>query len=146
MLSTNLKLLPLAYQADLEEVYRRNGWNDDRFNRSISSKGGYEVLEWAHAGRFCPQVKFRQAREDEYDFDVAVALRLAKTMDRFNCYLFIVGENRPLHDPVTIPVLYGFTAQMNQMWTAINGLEYVYRVAGVEHLRYYPRGLRELPD
>jgi hypothetical protein len=67
-------------------------------------------------------------------------------MDHFRCYLYTDENGRPLHDPVVVPVLYGFTAQTNLMHQAVSGLEYVYRVAGVECLKYLPRGERDLDN
>ena len=133
-----------TYKQKLEAVFQANGWNADRVSRSFANKGGYEVVSIEKGGRFCLQVEFRQARLEEYGFRVRVALELTDTMDRFRCYLYTDDSERPLHDPVEIPVLYGFTAQTNQMHQAVSGLEYVYRVAGVKGLKYFPHGKRDL--
>jgi hypothetical protein len=132
------------YKQRLEAVFQANGWNADRVIRSFVGKGGYEVVSMENCGQFCIQVEFRQVRLEEYGFRVRVALLLTDTMDRFRCYLYTDDVERPLHEPVEIPVLYGFTAQTNQMHRVVSGLEYVYRVAGVKGLQFFPHGKREL--
>lgn len=132
------------YAKSLEAVFQANGWNADRVHRSFANKGGYSVVGMERGGRFCIQVEFRQTRLDEYGFRVRVALLLSKSMDRFRCFLYTDESVGPLHEPVEIPVLYGFTAQTNQMHQAVSGLEYVYRVAGVECLQFFPHGKREV--
>lgn len=138
-----MSLLSKDYREELEALFAKNGWNAERVHRSFASKGGYQVLSMERDGRFCIEVAFRQTRVGEYTAKVGAALSLASTMDRFSCYLFMEGDYRPLHEPVTIPVMYGFTAQLNQMHKAVSGLEYVYLVAGIEHLKFYPHGKRE---
>ena len=69
--------------------------------------------------------------------------RLSSKKDEFLAYLYIEGVGRPLHRPVKIPIKYGFSAQANQLLTAVIGLQYVYNVAGVECLDYYPDGMKD---
>jgi hypothetical protein len=132
------------YKQSLEALFQANGWNAGRVNRSFANKEGYDCLSMERGGRFCIQVEFPQIRLEEYGFRVWVALLLAKSMDHFQCFLYTNENDSPLHEPVPIPVLYGFTAQTNQMHQAVSGLEYVYRVAGVKCLQYFPDGKRDL--
>jgi hypothetical protein len=140
--SSHISPLEAAYKMRLEELFAANGWNADRVHRSFANKG-YAVSTMARDGRFCIEVELPQIRGEQYGSRVGVALRLKEAMDGFSCYLFLDTDHRPLHDPVSIAIMYGFTAQVNQMHIALSGLEYVYRVAGVEHLPYYPTGRRE---
>ena len=128
------------YRAAIEQLFAANGWNDTRINRSFAGKDGWEVLGLEHNGKLCVQALFRQSRQREYGFEVAVGLRLADSLDHWLAYLYIVGAHLPLHEPLVVPIVYGFTAQLNQLHTAASGLEHVYRVAGVAGLRYYPAG------
>lgn len=129
---------------ELEELYARQGWNEARIRRSFTNKQDMKLL-----GTFADilnegllfEVSFEQIHQVAYGFAVHVCIELASDMKHFLAYLFIEGNRRPLHRPVQIPIKQGFTAQTNQLFTAVNGLQYVYNIAGVENLDYYPTGM-----
>lgn len=129
---------------ELDELYERQGWNESRLRRSFANKQELHLLsDFADVENegLVFVVSFDQIHEDAYGFAVHVCVELASEKDKFLAYLFVEGNRRPLHKPVEVPVKYGFTAQANQLLTAVVGLQYVYNVAGVEFLDYYPEGM-----
>ncbi|MFN9476148.1 hypothetical protein [Acidovorax sp.] len=129
---------------ELEELYSKQGWNEPRLRRSFANKQELVLLSgFANVERdgLIFEVSFEQIHEEAYGFAVHVCIELHQSKENFIGYLFIEGNRRPLHKPVMIPVKYGFTAQANQLLTAVIGLQYVYNVAGVEDLDYYPDGM-----
>lgn len=88
-------------------------------------------------------VEFAQVHERAYGFQVQIRVRLVLERECFEVFLCIDGNRFPLHKPVIVPLVHGFTAQVNQLHTAVSGLQYVYAIAGVECLDYYPDGMRE---
>jgi len=132
-------------KTDLEDIYAANGWNEHRLRRSFASKQELVLLsDFAQVeteGLFF-EVSFDQIHEDAYGFAVHVRIELAPSRNKFLAFLFIEGNRRPLHRPVEVPIRYGFSAQANQLLTAAVGLQYVYNVAGVECLDYYPDGMK----
>ena len=129
---------------ELEELYAAQGWNEHRLRRTFKNKQELTLLsDFSDVERdgLCFEVSFDQVHEGTYGFAVHVRVELAPNKDKFLAYLFIEGKRRPLHKPVEIPIKYGFSAQANQMLTAAIGLQYVYNVAGVEGLDYYPDGM-----
>lgn len=130
---------------ELEEMYAANGWNEGRLRRSFANKQELTLLsDFADVEKdgLWFEMSFDQTHEEAYGFAVHVCIELAPTKDKFLGYLFIEGKRRPLHKPVEIPIKYGFTAQANQVLTAAIGLMYVYNVAGIEQLDYYPDGMK----
>lgn len=131
-------------KAELEDLYAAQGWNESRLRRSFSNKQELILLSGfadVEAEGLVFEVSFEQTRKHAYGFAVHVCVELAQSKDRFLAYLFIEGARRPLHKPVEIPIKYGFTAQANQLLTAVVGLRFVYNVAGVEGLEHYPMGM-----
>ncbi len=129
---------------NLEDLYTRQGWNESRLRRSFASRQELLVVndfaDIDHEGLVF-EVSFDQVHEDAYGFAVHVCVELCLNMTMFHAYLFIEGNRRPLHKPVEVPVKYGFTAQANQLLTAVIGLQYVYNIADIECLDYYPDGM-----
>jgi hypothetical protein len=138
----------MGYSAEkLEELYAAQGWNEGRLRRSFANKQELTLLSdfvenVAEEGLWF-EMSFEQVHEDAYGFAVHACVELAPSMDKFLAYLFIEGKRKPLHKPVEVPIKYGFTAQANQLLTAVIGLQYVYNVAGVECLDYYPDGMKK---
>jgi hypothetical protein len=131
---------------DLEDLYARQGWSETRIRRSFASKQELLLIsDFANVEEegLVFEVSFDQIHEDAYGFAVHVCVELSSDMDKFLAYLFIEGKRRPLHKPVEVPIKYGFTAQANQLLTAVIGLQYVYNIAGVECLDYYPDGMKK---
>lgn len=131
-------------EQDLEALYTRQGWSETRLRRSLASKQELQLIsdfaDIATEGLVF-EVSFDQIHEEAYGFAVHVCIELSSDMGKFLAYLFIEGKRRPLHKPVEVPIKYGFTAQANQLITAVIGLQFVYNVAGVECLDYYPSGM-----
>jgi hypothetical protein len=133
----------MATNEQIEALYRANGWNKDRLRRSFASKQGLLLLEEQYGEGVAFDIDFEQIHAKAYGFDVLIRVRLAADLSKFEAFLYLADKCRPLHRPVQIPIVYGFTAQANQLQTAVSGLQYVYNVAGVECLDYYPDGMRE---
>lgn len=129
---------------ELEELYAAQGWNEGRLRRSFANKQELRLLsDFAEVEKIglVFEISFEQLHKNAYGFAVHVCVELSQGKDKFLAYLFIEGNRRPLHKPVEVPIRYGFTAQANQLLTAVIGLQYVYNVAGVECLDYYPDGM-----
>lgn len=128
----------------VEALYAENGWNEHRLRRSFANKGFVVLNEECDVdaqGLFF-EIGFEQIREREDGFAVSVHIRLAIDMRYWLAYLSVRGQGSPLHEPVQVPVKYGFSAQANQLLTATIGLQYVYNVAGVQALEFFPEGLQ----
>lgn len=132
---------------ELEELYAKQVWNEGRLRRSFACKQELTLLSGfvtnVEDEGLWFEMSFDQIHEDAYGFAVHVCVELAQSKEYFDVYLFIEGNRRPLHKPVQVPIKYGFTAQANQLLTAVMGLMYVYNVAGVECLDYYPDGMKK---
>lgn len=132
---------------ELDDLYAAQGWTEGRLRRSFANKQELTLLsdfvKDVEAEGLWFEVSFDQIHEEAYGFSVHVLVELAPAKDNFLAYLFIEGKRRPLHKPVRVPIKYGFTAQANQLLTAVIGLQYVYNVAGVEGLDYYPDGMKK---
>lgn len=131
----------MATKKQIEVLFAANGWNMDRLRRSLASKQGLRVLPETSQDGLALDVEFEQTRS--YCFNVLIRVRLVADLSRFEAFLYREGAALPLHEPVPVPLKYGFTAQANQVQTAVSGLQYVYNVAGVECLVYYPDGMPE---
>ena len=131
---------------ELEEFYREHAWNEGRLRRSFANKQELTLLsdfvKDVETEGLWFEVSFDQIHEEAYGFAVHICIELAPRKDKFLLWLFKEGLRRPLHKPVEAPIKYGFTAQANQLLTACIGLMYVYNVAGVECLDYYPDGMK----
>lgn len=131
---------------ELEDLYAEHAWNEGRLRRSFANKQELTLLsdfvKDVQTEGLWFEVSFDQIHEDAYGFAVHICVELAPTKDKFMAWLFKVGNRRPLHKPVHVPIKYGFTAQANQLLTACIGLTYVYNVAGVEDLDYFPDGMK----
>lgn len=131
-------------ERDLEALYTRQGWNEARLRRSFASKQELLLIsDFADVEKegLVFEVSFDQIHKEVYGFAVHVCIELSSDMDKFFAYLSIEEKRQPLHKPVEVPIKYGFTAQANQLITAVIGLQYVYNIAGVKCLDYYPSGL-----
>lgn len=133
----------MATKEQLETLYIANGWNEGRLRKSFANKQGLRVINEAYGDRLLFDIEFGQVHLKAYGFEVLVRVRLATDCSKFEAFLCLAGEFRPLHRPVAVPLMYGFTAQANQLHTAVSGLQYVYTIAGVECLDYYPDGMVE---
>lgn len=131
----------------LEDLYAKNAWNEGRLRRSLANKQELTLIsdfvKDVETEGLWFEASFEQTHEQAYGFEVHVCVELVPEMDKFIAWLFIDGKRKPLHKPVEIPIKYGFTAQANQILTACMGLMYVYQVAGVECLDYYPDGMKK---
>jgi hypothetical protein len=131
----------------LEDFYTEHAWNEGRLRRSLANKQELTLIsdfvKDVEAEGLWFEASFEQTHETAYGFEVHVCVELVPEMDKFIAWLFIDGKRKPLHKPVEIPIKYGFTAQANQILTACMGLMYVYQVAGVECLDYYPDGMKK---
>lgn len=131
---------------ELEDLYSEHAWNEGRLRRSFANKQELylisDIVKNVEVEGLWFSVSFDQIHQDAYDFEVHVCIELAPDKKEFLAWLFKEGNHRPLHKPVRVPVKYGFTAQANQLLTACIGLMYVYNVAGVENLDYYPDGMK----
>lgn len=132
---------------ELEDLFTAHAWNEGRLRRSLANKQELvlvsDFVKDVEKEGLWFEVSFDQAHEEAYGFEVHICVELAPAMDKFIAWLFIDGKRKPLHKPVEIPIKYGFTAQANQILTACMGLMYVYNVAGVEGLDYYPDGMKK---
>ena len=128
----------------LDAACAKYGWNESRIRKSFANKQGLSVMPEPFDGS-CLQfyVEFAQVHERAYGFQVQIRVRLVLERECFEVFLCIDGNRFPLHKPVIVPLVHGFTAQVNQLHTAVSGLQYVYAIAGVECLDYYPDGMRE---
>lgn len=127
----------------LEALYAANGWNEGRVRKSFANKQGLRISNEPYGGRLLFDVEFEQIHLKAYGFEVLVRLRLTDDLSKFEAFLCVRGKYRPLHKPVIVPLVYGFNAQANQLRTAVSGLQYVYNIAGVECLDYYPEGMAD---
>lgn len=131
---------------ELETLYAAQGWNESRLRRSFANKQELTLLSDfvrdVETEGLWFEVSFDQMHKVAYGFDVHACVELAQDKACFIAYLFIEGNRKPLHKPVRVPIKYGFSAQANQLLTAVLGLMYVYNIAGVECLDYYPDGMR----
>ena len=132
---------------ELEEIFVEHAWNESRLRRAFANKQELTLLsdfvkEVETEGLWF-EVSFDQIHEDAYGFAVNICVELAPSKDKFLAWLFKEGNRRPLHKPVEVAIKYGFKAQSNQLLTACMGLMYVYNVAGVEELDYFPDGMKK---
>lgn len=129
----------------LDAMFTAHGWNESRLRKSFASKQGLRLVpEPFNSSRLQFDLDFEQCRATGYGFRVLIRVRLASSQSAFEVFLCKAEKQWPLHVPVVVPLVYGFTAQANQLHTAVSGLLYVYNIAGVECLDYYPDG--QAPD
>lgn len=130
-----------TYKRAWEALCIANGWNEHRIHRSFAAIP-YGVLRTMRDGFICFDLVPQEVpgAKDESP-RVLITVMMPSDMSGFRAFLCHEGIYRPFHEPVQIPIMYGFKAQTNQLLSVVSGLEYVHRISGVQCLPAYPKGL-----